>query len=79
MFNHFRTYYPQGNLISELVKIDRGQYIVRAIATANNITLATSLAAAATVEQAEDIARERLFALMDIPPANGTSVAQKAT
>jgi hypothetical protein len=79
MFNHFRTYYPQGNLISELVKIDRGQYIVRAIATANNTPLATSLAAAATVEQAEDIARERLFALMDIPTADETSIPPKAT
>ena len=79
MFNHFRTYYPQSNLISELVKIDRGQYIVRAIATANNITLATSFGTAATIEQAEDIARARLLAFMDIPPADASSVAQQAT
>ncbi|MEC4805369.1 MAG: hypothetical protein SAJ12_17915 [Jaaginema sp. PMC 1079.18] len=76
MFNHFRHYYPQGNLISQFITVDRGQFIVRVVASVDNITIASSLAAAPSIEQAEDKARERLFALLDIPHSTPTAIAE---
>ena len=66
MFDQFRTRYPQGSLTSELVTIDREKYIVRAFIQNNGATLATGLAAANTVEQAEDHARNRALAVLDL-------------
>ena len=61
----FRQRYPQGSLVSELIDIDRGTYIVGVSVIVNNITLSTGLAGADTVETAEDLARERaIVALM---------------
>ena len=60
----FRQRYPQGSLVSELVDIDRGTYIVGVSVIVNDIILATGLAGANTVETAEDLARERAIALL---------------
>jgi hypothetical protein len=59
MINKFRTLYPQGSLISELIKIECGKYIVRAVVQIGEVTLASGLAAAETIELAEDRARIR--------------------
>lgn len=59
MLAQFRIRYPQGSLISELVTIDRGQYIVRVLAQIEGITLGTGLGAAYILEEAEDRARNR--------------------
>ncbi len=64
MLAKFRNKYPQGSLVSELVKIDRGTYIVKALVQIDNIVLATALAGADTVENAEDAARERAIATL---------------
>ena len=64
MLTKFRERYPQGSLVSELVKIDRGMYIVKALVQIDNIVLATGLAAADKIEQAEDKARERAIATL---------------
>ena len=60
----FRQHYPQGSLVSELVDIDRGTYIVRVSVQIENIVLATGLAAADRVETAEDAARARAIAAL---------------
>jgi hypothetical protein len=60
----FRHQYPQGSLVSELVQIDRGTYIVKALVQIDSIVLATALAGAATVEAAEDAAKERAIATL---------------
>jgi len=60
----FRHRYPQGSLVSELIEIDRGIYIVKALVEIDNIVLATALAGAATVEAAEDAARERAISAL---------------
>jgi hypothetical protein len=60
----FRHQYPQGSLISELVQIDRGTYIVKALVQIDSIVLATAHAGAATVEAAEDAAQERAIATL---------------
>jgi len=59
MFTQFRIRYPKGSLVTELVTIDRGKYIVRCWVQNEGTTLATGLAAADTVELAEDQARTR--------------------
>ncbi|PSP16413.1 MAG: hypothetical protein BRC58_09240 [Cyanobacteria bacterium QS_8_64_29] len=64
MYRQFRTAYPQGGLTSELIAIDRGRYLVRASVRDGDTTLATGLAGAETIEQAEDEARRRALAAL---------------
>lgn len=64
MLAKFRHRYPQGSLVSELVEIDRGTYIVKALVQIDNIVLATALAGGASVEAAEDAAKERAIATL---------------
>ena len=45
MLTQFRKNYPQGSLVSELVTIDHGKYIVRVLVQVNGVTLRTGLAA----------------------------------
>ncbi|NES71565.1 MAG: hypothetical protein F6K24_43370 [Okeania sp. SIO2D1] len=66
MFTQFRIRYPQGSLVSKLVCVDRGQYIVRAAIKNEGVTLATGLAAANTIEQAEDKAWQRAILALGI-------------
>ncbi|MFN7909068.1 MAG: hypothetical protein ACK5N6_13820 [Microcystis sp.] len=65
MLQKLRQRYPQVALISELVQIDHGKYIVRAIIEIEGKTVVTGLAAADTVEIAEDRARERALLLLE--------------
>lgn len=60
----FRQQYPQGGLVSELAAIDHGQYVVRVLVQHDGRTLTSGLAAAGSVEQAEDLARSRALALL---------------
>ncbi|NEQ20633.1 MAG: hypothetical protein F6K28_15615 [Microcoleus sp. SIO2G3] len=66
MFTHFRIRYPNGSLVTELSAIDHGQYIVRCLVQDGGTTLVTGLAAAQTVELAEDQARSRALAILGI-------------
>lgn len=59
MLAKFRDRYPQGSLVSKLVQIDRGNFIVKVSVKVENITLVTALAGASNVEAAEDAARTR--------------------
>ena len=60
----FRQRYPKGSLVSELVELDRGTYIVRVSIQIEDRVLATGLAAADRIETAEDNARERAIAAL---------------
>ncbi|MEG3439239.1 hypothetical protein V0288_19090 [Pannus brasiliensis CCIBt3594] len=64
MFPEFRRRYPRSALISKLLRIDHGKYIVRVRVESEGRILATGLAAADTVESAEDRARERAIAVL---------------
>lgn len=66
MLSEFRVRYPHGSLISELLMLEQGKYLVRALVQNEGVTLATGLAAAETVEQAEDRARTRALAALGI-------------
>ncbi len=59
MLAKFRSYYPQGSLVSELIDIDRGLYLVKVAIEVEGVVLATSLASGETIELAEDRARDR--------------------
>ena len=66
MLERFRASYPTGCLISELITIYNGKYIVRVLVQVNDKTLATGLGSADTVELAEDLARERSLATLTL-------------
>lgn len=68
MFTQFRVLYPQGCLITELLTINHGKYIVRALAQVDGVNLVTGMAAADTIEQAEDQARTRALNFLGIHP-----------
>lgn len=75
MLAQFQSLYPQGSLISELVQIFQGKYIVRASVQIEGVTRATGMAAAETVEAAEDQARTRALIVLGITNAPSESVA----
>ena len=64
MLAKFRNRYPQGSLVSELIEVDRGFYLVKVSIQVEQIVLATGLAGASTIEAAEDSARERAIAAL---------------
>ncbi|MEA5502556.1 hypothetical protein VB735_05410 [Halotia wernerae UHCC 0503] len=66
MLAQFQRLYPNGNLTSELVEIFQGKYIVRASVQIDGETRATGMAAAETVEVAEDQARTRALMVLGI-------------
>ncbi|WP_107666482.1 hypothetical protein [Cyanothece sp. BG0011] len=66
MLSQFRKHYPEGSLVSELVTIDHGQYIVRVLLQNKGITLGTGLAADHNIETAEDRARERALKSLEL-------------
>ncbi len=70
MLNEFRNAYPKGSLISELLNIYQGKYLVRVLAIVDEVTLATGLAAEDTLEMAEDRARLRALSAIIHPTVN---------
>jgi hypothetical protein len=68
MFTQFHSRYPTGSLVSELVQIYDGSYIVRTLIQVGGVTLASGLAAAHAIEEAEDHARWRALAILGIVP-----------
>lgn len=66
MLAQFQSLYPQGSLITELVQIFQGKYIVRCSVQIENVTRATGMAGAETVEAAEDKARTRALMVLGI-------------
>lgn len=76
MYAQFRSQYPMGSLISELLNIHEGKYIVRASIQVGGSTLATGLSAAASIEQAEDQARVRALVVLGIEDRPYSTQAQ---
>ncbi|NEP01105.1 MAG: hypothetical protein F6K58_21085 [Symploca sp. SIO2E9] len=79
MLNQFRSRYPQGSLVTELLCIDHGLYVVRCWVQAEGTTLATGLAAAQSVELAEDRARSRALTLLGIEMTTATNLEKTAS
>lgn len=68
MLTQLRSRYPAGSLISELLTIYQGKYVVRAVVQVDGVILTTALAAADTVELAEDQAKKRAIQSLDLDP-----------
>jgi len=66
LFVQLQQRYPGASLVTELVQIHQGELIVRATVQTGGTPLATAMAAANTIEQAEDQARQRLLKLLGI-------------
>lgn len=64
--SQFRIQYPEGGLVTELISIHDGQYIVRAVVSNQGITLGSGLANSVDVQIAEDKARDRALAVVGI-------------
>jgi hypothetical protein len=75
MLAQFQSLYPNGSLTSELVQIFQGKYIVRASIQIEGVTRATGMAAAETVEAAEDQAITRALTVLGITDAPQASVS----
>ncbi|MEA5596385.1 hypothetical protein [Rivularia sp. UHCC 0363] len=78
MLAQFQSLYPTGSLISELVEIYNGKYIVRSSVQIEGVTRATGMAAAETVEEAEDKSRIRALMVLITKEEPQTEVQQKA-
>jgi len=59
LLTQFRARYPIGSLISEFLTVHDGRFVVRALAQMGGVTIATGLAIAPDLEQAEDRAKVR--------------------
>jgi hypothetical protein len=68
MLDQFQARYPTGSLISELLQIHQGKFVVRVSAQVEGVTRATGMAAAETLELAEDRARSRALMVLGIEP-----------
>ncbi|MBE9168964.1 hypothetical protein IQ238_16065 [Pleurocapsales cyanobacterium LEGE 06147] len=79
MLMQFRTRYPQGSLISELIAIDHGKYIVKVSVTVDGVTLGTALAGADQIETAEDYARDRALATLALESNEEIKTAEQET
>ncbi|MBP0020880.1 MAG: hypothetical protein J7647_25390 [Cyanobacteria bacterium SBLK] len=62
----FRSRYPQGSLSSELLQFEQGKYVVRVTIHIDGAISGTGLGAADTIEEAEDRARSRALALLNL-------------
>ncbi|MDG2989814.1 hypothetical protein L3556_02510 [Candidatus Synechococcus calcipolaris G9] len=62
----FHHRYPSGSLVADLLQIHEGLFVVKATLQAGGTTLATGMSAATTLEQAEDLARQRALAVLGI-------------
>ena len=76
MLAQFQSLYPNGSIISELIEIFQGKYIVRVSIQLEGITRATGIAGAETVEAAEDQARNRALTVLGIK--NGAEEVTKS-
>ncbi|MDM7327200.1 MAG: hypothetical protein P3X23_008830, partial [Thermosynechococcus sp. Uc] len=64
--NEFHRRYPTGSIVSDLLQIHDGLFIVKTTLLVGDTILATGMAAAPTLEQAEDSARQRALQLLGI-------------
>ncbi len=76
MLAQFQRLYPTGSLISELVQIYHGKYIVRSSVQIEGVTRATGMSAAETIEEAEDRSRTRALMVLAM---QGESNVEAAT
>ncbi len=75
MYAQLQARYPTASLVSELLQVQAGNFVVRVVVQVGGITLTTGMAASPSIEQAEDQARLRALAVLDIYPPPAASQA----
>ncbi|NJP09296.1 MAG: hypothetical protein HC866_07245 [Leptolyngbyaceae cyanobacterium RU_5_1] len=75
LFTQLQTRFPCSTLVTELVQVYEGSFVVRALVQSGGVTLATGMAAAASVELAEDQARLRVLSIFGIPSVPADAAA----
>ncbi|NET36914.1 MAG: hypothetical protein F6K19_33620 [Cyanothece sp. SIO1E1] len=68
MLAEFQARYPTASLTAELLTIHDNNYVVRASIQVDGVTRATGMAAATSLEQAEDQARMRALQVLGLQP-----------
>jgi hypothetical protein len=76
MYSQFYNRYPSGSLVSELLQIHEGHYVVRVVLQQGTAILSTGMAAASSIEQAEDQARLRALTALGVDVLEYESQAQ---
>jgi hypothetical protein len=79
LLTQFQSRYPLGCLLTELLTIHQGQFVVRALVQSAGATIATAMAAAAEIEMAEDRAKLRALEAIGITANLGLGSAHAAT
>jgi hypothetical protein len=69
ILTEFQAHYPTASLVSELLTIYEGKFVVRVVVQIDGVTRATGMATAQTVEEAEDKARSRAIAIVATDPS----------
>lgn len=69
ILTEFQAHYPTASLISELLTIYEGKFVVRVAIQIDGVIRATGMATAQTVEEAEDKARSRAIAIVATDPS----------
>ncbi|MEM6446225.1 MAG: hypothetical protein AAF704_06605 [Cyanobacteria bacterium P01_D01_bin.123] len=59
MLSYFRDRHPLGSILTDLLRVEEGIYVVKAQIVASGIVLGTGMAGSTTVEEAEDAAISR--------------------
>jgi hypothetical protein len=70
-----RQIYPQASLVSELLNIHDGLYLVRVSVTVDSLCLAQGLAAQAILENAEDLATHRALDKLMLPTSGAPATS----
>lgn len=68
LLTQFHARYPVSSLVSELLAIHQGSYVVRALVQLGGQTVATAMATAADIELAEDRAKQRVLEALGVQP-----------
>jgi hypothetical protein len=71
LFRQLQSRYPSSCLVTELVQIHAETFIVRALVQVGSTILASAMAGATTIEQAEDQARLRVLSLVGVAVNSG--------
>ncbi|HIK45670.1 MAG TPA: hypothetical protein IGR64_12425 [Leptolyngbyaceae cyanobacterium M65_K2018_010] len=78
LLDGFRQHYPKGSLVSELLTIHDGRYLVRVIITVEGTPLSTGLAAQDSLEAAEDLATQRAMERLGLSSGPSSTPANPA-
>jgi hypothetical protein len=73
LWTQLQSRYPASSLQAELLQVQDGSFVVRAIVLVEGAVLVTAMAAALTIEQAEDQARLRVLKLLGVTVNGGAA------